>query len=225
MSERAQRVVLYLELARAAEWRQKRFVRDKLLVLAAAEAARLGRHQLAGFCRRRVLEHNPGHMLRDWESVSLALADERFQTYLRRVEAAFPPEKAELIARSLELALPRVRETALAAADHQLAADNRGDPLRALGIDVAGLVDWFAVRPSAVATSDAHQRRLQQAATALEGQSGRQPRPAGKRSTARSQRLYGQQAPGRMLGLIVAGALILLTGLLLVQLLLLSGRY
>ena len=94
-------LALYLHLARASELRRRPLVRDRLLVIAAAAAARTGLARIAALCRDKILAHNAGHMFRRWETVELALVDDDFEPYLRQMERRFPPEKAEQMLQSL----------------------------------------------------------------------------------------------------------------------------
>ena len=92
---------LYLHLARASELRRQPLVRDRLLVIAAAAAARTGLNRIAALCRDKILNHNAGHMFRRWDTVELALVDDDFESYLKQMERRFPPEKAEQMLQSL----------------------------------------------------------------------------------------------------------------------------
>ncbi len=86
---------MYLHLARASQLRRQPLVRDRMLVLAGVTAAEMGLQDISAECRQRVLTHNSQHLLRDWPTVQAALADQRFQTYVQRLQRRFSPEKAE----------------------------------------------------------------------------------------------------------------------------------
>jgi hypothetical protein len=92
---------LYLHLARASELRRRLPVRDRLLVLAAAIATEQGLARVAAYCRHRVLEHNPKHLLQQWTTMAEALRDEDFRHFLARLQRRYPPEKAETMLESL----------------------------------------------------------------------------------------------------------------------------
>lgn len=106
MPDAATLLLMYLRLAAVAHERHRPYQRDKFLVLVAAVAQELGRSDLAEVCRRRVLENNPGHMLKHSGSIGEALADEDFQPYMRRLLREWPYEKAEHV-----LAHPDVETT------------------------------------------------------------------------------------------------------------------
>lgn len=88
-------LAVYLNLARASERRHRLLVRDKLMVLAAVAAHRLGLVDVADYCRQTVLLHNPGHLVRRWPSIAIALDELDFQVYVKRLAQAYPLERAE----------------------------------------------------------------------------------------------------------------------------------
>lgn len=102
---------LYLHLARAAELRRKFLVRDKLLVLCAVLAVERDLGPVAAYCRRKVLAHNPGHMLGRFLSVEEALDDPAFLQLLAQLKRAYPREKAEHMLASLGINLAKESET------------------------------------------------------------------------------------------------------------------
>jgi hypothetical protein len=104
------RLGLYLHLARASESRRRLLVRDKLLVLAAAMAAEQGLPRIAAHCRRKVIAHNPGHLLSHYPTVDRALQEERFCTLLESLQRQYPQEKAEQMLSALGMDLARERE-------------------------------------------------------------------------------------------------------------------
>ncbi len=104
-------LALYLHLARAAELRRKFLVRDKLLVLCAVLAVERDLGPIAAYCRRKVLTHNPGHMLGRFIDVEEALDDPAFLHLLAQLKRAYPREKAEHMLASLGINLARERET------------------------------------------------------------------------------------------------------------------
>lgn len=111
MYEAVNRLAMYLHLARASEARQRLHVRDRLLVIAAVLAARGGLPRIAAYCRRRILEHNPQHLIQRWDSVFDAAGDPEFAHFLRHIERRYPPEKAEQMMESLGLTLGHERQT------------------------------------------------------------------------------------------------------------------
>lgn len=88
-------LLTYLRLAAVAFERRKPYQRDRFLVLVAVLAEECGRRDLAEACRRRVLQNNPGHMFKRFDSVGDALIDEDFHPYVRRLLREWPYEKAE----------------------------------------------------------------------------------------------------------------------------------
>ncbi len=102
---------LYLHLARASEVRRQLLVRDRFLVIVAALAVEQELPLIAAHCREKILEHNPGHLLRHWPSVPAAIEDDLFTTYLKQMRRRYPREKAEQMLASLGLEMARERDT------------------------------------------------------------------------------------------------------------------
>jgi hypothetical protein len=102
---------LYLHLARASEQRRRPLVRDKLLLLAGVIAARMELPHIAAYCRKRILEHNRGHMVRRWPTLDDALQDEDFLALLRQAQRRYPLEKAERMLATLGIDMAQERET------------------------------------------------------------------------------------------------------------------
>ena len=73
---------LYLHLARASEQRQRWLVRDKMLLLAGVTAAEMQLPTVAAYCREKVLQHNPGHLVGHYATLEEALIDHDFRVYL-----------------------------------------------------------------------------------------------------------------------------------------------
>jgi hypothetical protein len=86
---------MYLELARAARFRNRPWDRDKLLLLAGASAEERGRHAIASLCRRTILEHNHGHLIGHYAKFTDALDDERFRTHLSQLRRRYTKERCE----------------------------------------------------------------------------------------------------------------------------------
>lgn len=101
---------LYLHLARASEQRLRPLVRDKLLLLAGMIAARMELFHVAALCRQRILEHNPGHMVRRWPTFGAALEDEDFLHLLKQAQRRYPLEKAERMLVTLGIDMAHERE-------------------------------------------------------------------------------------------------------------------
>lgn len=101
MTEAQQTLAVYLHLARASELRRRWLVRDKLLLLSAYRAHHLQLDELAERCRKRLLAHNPGHLLGRFSSVAEASQDEGVIGLCRHAERIFPRERAEYLLQSL----------------------------------------------------------------------------------------------------------------------------
>lgn len=101
MSEPIDILALYLHLATASEQRRRPHVRDRLLVIAATNAARCNLTRIAEHCKSKILEHNPHHLIGRWESVEVALEDSDFLHLLRSVQRQYPQEKAERLLETL----------------------------------------------------------------------------------------------------------------------------
>src|SRR5258708_2144181 len=111
MAESKELLGLYLTLAQASEQRNRRSVRDKLLVLAGSLAAELGLDLIAAYCRRQVLANNPGHLVGHHPTLAAALEDERFQRFLAQLRRRFTRERAEHMLGSLRIDVARQRES------------------------------------------------------------------------------------------------------------------
>lgn len=94
-------LLTYLQLAHASQRRRQLQVRDKLLVLAGMTALEIDREDISAHCRRRVLEHNPRHLVRRWPDLATAARAERFRAYLKQLRRKYSPEKAEHMLDSL----------------------------------------------------------------------------------------------------------------------------
>lgn len=105
MPETSDELALYLHLARASEVRRRPLVRDKLLVLAGKAAVEMRLFLIAEHCRSKILAHNPGHILRNYPTMTAALEDEAFGVFFKRLAQAYPRERAEHMLRSLGIEL------------------------------------------------------------------------------------------------------------------------
>lgn len=141
-SYQVESLIVYLHLARAFELRRQPLERDKMLVLAGAEAAEQGLHPIGAMCGRKILENNTGHMLRYYPSFAHALADADFQTYLRQVRRNYPREKVELLLR--EFGVELANERATYANDYEYAASLLGTTPAALERELAENRDFPA---------------------------------------------------------------------------------
>lgn len=101
---------VYLHLARASHMRRQPMVRDKLLVLAGVQAEQMGLDEISALCRHKILAHNARHLVRGWPTLTAALADEKFQSYLKQLRRRYSAEKTEHILHSLGIELGRERE-------------------------------------------------------------------------------------------------------------------
>jgi hypothetical protein len=110
MPDTVETLAIYLHLARASELRRRPHVRDRLLVVAAVAATKTGLSRIAAFCRQRILEHNPQHILRRWPTVAVALRDPEFQKFLTHLEKRYSREQAEGLLESLGIELGRERD-------------------------------------------------------------------------------------------------------------------
>ncbi len=102
---------LYLHLARASESRGRPLVRDKLLILAGTCAVGMNLPEVACYCRKRILEHNPGHLLRRYPSLQEAMQQEEFLSYRNHLLKAFSLEKAEHMLSLLGIDRAKERQT------------------------------------------------------------------------------------------------------------------
>lgn len=94
---------MYLHLARAAAQRQRPLVRDRLLFLAAAISADLRLPAVAACCRAKVLENNPGHLLKRWNTIDEASDHDDFIALRRQLVKKYPPERVEQLMQSLRI--------------------------------------------------------------------------------------------------------------------------
>lgn len=131
-------LAIYLHLANASERRCRPLVRDKLLVLASVAAARRRLDEIAQYCRRKILAHNPAHLVGRWPSLDEALEDSEFLVYLRRLNQLYPLEKAEHMLGMLGIELARERNLYLD--DQEYAAALLGASADSLADAAAGEV-------------------------------------------------------------------------------------
>jgi hypothetical protein len=101
---------LYLHLAKASEQRRRPHVRDRLLVIAAANSTRMGLPLISGYCRFKILQHNPRHVIGRWPDVATALPQPDFLHVLKNIQRRYPLERAERMLDSLGIERGRERE-------------------------------------------------------------------------------------------------------------------
>ena len=97
----SQQLTVYLHLARASERRARPMVRDRMLLLAGIHAAKQNYFRLSQYCRSKVLEHNPRHLVGRWPCIASAIQHEEFATFAQRLAARFPLERAEAMLNDL----------------------------------------------------------------------------------------------------------------------------
>jgi hypothetical protein len=85
----------YLNLARAAQYRQQPLVRDRALLLAGVIAAQIELAPIAAACREQILLHNARHLVRRWPTIGAALAEEEFQTLVKQLSTRYGQERVE----------------------------------------------------------------------------------------------------------------------------------
>ncbi|MBM4095127.1 MAG: hypothetical protein FJ276_37830 [Planctomycetes bacterium] len=130
MSDPGHLLAVYLHLARASGQRNRPLVRDRLLLLAGAVAARMAIDPVAGYCRHLVLTHNPNHLIRRWPTYRQALASGDFRSFLAQLERRYPQEKAERLLQSLGIELAAERDSYFS--DYEYAASLLGTTPEAL---------------------------------------------------------------------------------------------
>jgi len=130
MSDPGYLLGVYLHLAQASVRRRRPHVRDRLLLLAAEQAVVMGLDAIAAFCRLLVLEHNPHHLVRRWDTMAEALEDDEYQCFSRQLRRRYPQERAERILQTLNIELGRERESYYS--DYEYAAALLGTTTQAL---------------------------------------------------------------------------------------------
>jgi len=88
---------VYLQLARVSQRRRKAMARDRFLVLASMVAVDLELWDVADLCRRRILDHNPGHLVRRFESMRDAVGNEDYETLVTQLWRKYPFERLEYL--------------------------------------------------------------------------------------------------------------------------------
>lgn len=90
-------LTVYLYLTRTISPKIEPMDRDRLTLIGGALAVELGLYRIANFCRQMVLDHNQGHMLRKFDTMSEALYDEDYQHFLKTIRKRFTFEQAEAL--------------------------------------------------------------------------------------------------------------------------------
>ena len=104
MSNAERAAIHYLKLATISRAKQQLAGCDRFLVLAGAAACRAGWLDVAEICRDRVLEHNPHHLLRRWDTLPDALRSDEFPVFLKQLDRFCPAERAEMLVSELDQA-------------------------------------------------------------------------------------------------------------------------
>ncbi len=120
MSEPIDLLAIYLHLAKSAWKRLQMPDRDRLLVISGFIAAKMKLVRIADHCRSLILQNNQGHMIRKWQSFSMAVDDTDFQHFLKQLQRRFPQEKAETMLSNL--GIDRANERQLYYNDEEYAA-------------------------------------------------------------------------------------------------------
>lgn len=122
MTEPADLIAMYVQLARVSSLRGRPFVQDRLLLCAAIIAAQAELPRAASHCRQRILRHNPQHWLRKFETMSRAIADDDSLGLIRQAQRRYPPERAEQLYSTLGLSLEEERSRHISSAAFLAAA-------------------------------------------------------------------------------------------------------
>lgn len=88
---------VYLQLARVSQRRREAMARGRFLVLAGMVAMDLELWDVADLCRRRILDHNPGHLVRRFESMRDAVGDEDYDALVTQLWRKYPFERLEYL--------------------------------------------------------------------------------------------------------------------------------
>jgi len=95
MHDYESRLLVYAQLAAAAQARGQLAPRDRFLVQAGMAALQAGSPPLAERCRELILQHNPHHLLQRYDSFQGAAAAADFQALVRQLDRNHPYERAE----------------------------------------------------------------------------------------------------------------------------------
>jgi hypothetical protein len=115
----------YLHLARAAELRRQPLVRDRVLLLAGVIAIQIDLLPIGQCCRAKILQHNPGHMVARWPTLTEGYAQEELQMLVAHLAQRYGTEQVEhLLTR---LGIERGAERAAYYSDGEYAAALLGE--------------------------------------------------------------------------------------------------
>ena len=96
---------LFLHLARAAHARRRPLVQVRLLVLAADEALHAGMLEIAEFCRWKIGQLSPAHLVTQFTSFAHARRSEDGSALVRQLRRRYGREHVEQLAANLGLEL------------------------------------------------------------------------------------------------------------------------
>jgi len=111
MPDPSQVLGLYLHLAHASLKRKRPHARDRLLILSGVIAVQMNLAEVAACCRHMVLEHNPNHLIKRWDSLGAALQDSDFLHFVKQLWRRYPLEKAESMLSALGIDMACERDT------------------------------------------------------------------------------------------------------------------
>lgn len=97
MPDYEQIMLNYLQLAVLSREKRQEQPTVKFLCLAGISATRAGYLKVAENCRQWVLELNPHHLIRTWESLPAALRDDDFHLFENQLHRFCHAEKAEFL--------------------------------------------------------------------------------------------------------------------------------
>lgn len=95
MLDHSAAMLAFIKLAGVAQSKSQLSQRDKFLLLAAAAAVEAEYDAVADRCCQLLLDHNPAHMIRRFESVAHALADPEYLSFQRQLNKFCSYERAE----------------------------------------------------------------------------------------------------------------------------------
>lgn len=95
MDDHDSAMLAFVKLAGISQSRSQLGPRDKFLILAGVAADRAGHPAVAERCRELVLANNPSHLVKRYDSLAQAIADDEFQAYLKQLSRFCSYEKAE----------------------------------------------------------------------------------------------------------------------------------
>lgn len=132
MPTRQDMLSVYLQVARISERRRKTMARDRFLLLAATAAVELGLGDVADRCREKILLHNPGHLVRRFDSLRAAVGDPGYEALVAQLRRKYPFERVEFLLSRVKpnWASERARYTSDEAFAEAMLADDGDNPGR-----------------------------------------------------------------------------------------------